>query len=93
MIGRGIPDTPRAASAAAASLPPDIAIANPRRRAYFGPGSTTSQGWLEARVVNRSALKTPHPGPCIVEEYDATCLVPPGWNARLDGYGNIVMSR
>jgi N-methylhydantoinase A len=93
VIGRGIPDTPRAASAAAASLPPDIAIANPRRRAYFGPGSTTSQGWLEARVVNRSALATPHAGPCIVEEYDATCLVPPCWNARLDGYGNIVMSR
>src|SRR5205814_6747225 len=37
VIGRGIPDTPRAASAAAASLAPDIAIANPLRRAYFGP--------------------------------------------------------
>ena len=92
MSGRGIPDTPRAASAAAASLPPDIAIADPLRRAYFGPGSTTSQGWLDARVVNRGALKTPLAGPCIVEEYDATCLVPPGWTARLDEYGNIVMS-
>jgi N-methylhydantoinase A len=93
VIGRGIPDTPRAASAAAASLPPDIAITNPLRRAYFGPGSTASQGWRDARVINRSALKAPHAGPCIVEEYDATCLVPPGWNARLDGHGNIVMSR
>jgi N-methylhydantoinase A len=93
VIGRGIPDTPRAASAAAARLPPDIAIANPRRRAYFGPGSTTSWGWLDARVVNRSALAMAHAGPCIIEEYDATCLVPPGWNARLDWYGNIVMSR
>jgi N-methylhydantoinase A len=89
VIGRGIPDTPRAASAAAASLPPDIAIANPSRGAYFGP----NHGWLDARVVNRSALATPHAGPTIVEEYDATCLVPPGWNARLDGHGNIVMSR
>ena len=33
------------------------------------------------------------PVPCIVEEYDATCLVPPGWTARLDTYGNIVMTR
>ena len=89
VIGRGIPDTPRAASAAAASLAPDIAIAEPARRAYFGP----AQGWLEARIVNRSALKAPHAGPCIVEEYDATCLVPPGWNARLDAHGNIVLSR
>src|SRR5437868_2543999 len=89
VIGRGIPEIPRAASAAAASLAPEIAIANPRRRAYFGP----QRGWLEARIVNRSGLKTPQPGPCIVEEYDSTCLVPPGWTARLDGYGNIVMHR
>ena len=88
VIGRGIPDQPRAA-AAAASLAPDIAIAAATRRAYFGP----RQGWQEARVVNRSALATPHPGPCIVEEYDATCLVPPGWTARLDEFGNIEMTR
>src|SRR5689334_23488071 len=88
VIGRGIPDRPRAASAAAASLAPDVPIASPTRRAYFG----AQRGWLEARVVNRSALKTPHVGACIVEEYDATCLVPPGWNARLDTHGNIVLS-
>jgi N-methylhydantoinase A len=89
VIGRGIPETPRAASAAAASLAPDIAVAEPSRRAYFGP----AQSWLDARIVNRSALKAPHQGPCIVEEYDATCLIPPGWTARLDDYGNIVLSR
>ena len=89
VIGRGIPDAPRAAAAAAASLAPDIAIAVPRRHAYFGPGN----GWLDTVIVNRSDLKTPHAGPCIVEEYDATCLVPPGWTARLDEYGNIVMMR
>jgi N-methylhydantoinase A len=89
VIGRGTPDKPRAASAAAASLAPDIAIAAPARRAYFGP----KRGWQEARVVNRSALKTPQPGPCIVEEYDATCLVPPGWTARLDEFGNIELTR
>ncbi len=88
VVGRGIPAVPRAASAAAASLAPDIAIAAPTRRAYFGP----RQGWREARVINRSTLATPHPGPCIVEEYDATCLVPPGWTARLDEFGNIVLS-
>jgi N-methylhydantoinase A len=89
IVGRGIPEQPRAASAVAASLAPDIAIASPSRRAYFGP----ARGWLDARVVNRSALKAPLDGPCLVEEYDSTCLVPPGWTARLDGYGNIVMSR
>ena len=33
----------------------------------------------------------PRPGPLIVEEYDATCLVPPQDSARLDGYGNIIV--
>ncbi len=89
VIGRGIPETPRAASAAAAGLAPDIAIAGQRRRAYFG----AVRGWIDAELVNRSDLAAPREGPCIVEEYDATCLVPPGWNARLDEYGNIVMGR
>jgi N-methylhydantoinase A len=87
-IGRGVPDKPRAASASAASLAPDIAIIAPTRRAYFGP----LQGWQEARIVNRGDLKTVHNGPCIVEEYDATCLVPPGWAAWLDEFGNIAMT-
>jgi N-methylhydantoinase A len=89
VIGRGIPDEPRSASAAAASPAPDIAIAAPTRRAYFGP----QQGWLEASAINRSALATPRAGPCIVEEYDATCVIPPGWTARLDEFGNIAMAR
>jgi N-methylhydantoinase A len=88
VIGRGVPETPRGSLAASASLAPDIAIAAPTRRAYFGP----SQGWLEAKVLNRSALQTPCQGPCVVEEYDATCLVPPGWTARLDEFGNIALS-
>jgi N-methylhydantoinase A len=88
VIGRGIPDRPRAEAAAAAALAPDIVIAAPTRRAYFGP----SHGWLDTQIINRSALKTPHQGPCIVEEYDATCVIPPGWTARLDAFGNIEMT-
>jgi N-methylhydantoinase A len=89
VIGRGIPDVPRTALAASAGLAPDIAILAPSRRAYFGP----RQGWLDTKVINRSALATPHRGPCIVEEYDATCLIPPGWTARLDEFGNIELAR
>src|SRR5205085_2025370 len=71
VIGHGIPETSRAASAATASISPDIPIAKPVRRAYFGP----ARGWLDARVLNRSDLKAPYEGPCIIEEYDSTCLV------------------
>jgi N-methylhydantoinase A len=88
VIGRGVPDRPRAETAAAAAPAPDIVIATPTRRAYFGP----SQGWLDTQIINRSALRTPHQGPCIVEEYDATCVIPPGWTARLDAFGNIELT-
>jgi N-methylhydantoinase A len=57
----------------------------PARRAYFG----ATQGWLETPILPRSALTKATPGPLIVEEYDATCLVPPGATARLDAAGNI----
>jgi N-methylhydantoinase A len=53
------------------------------RRAYFGP----EHGALEVPVLSRSAL--PRQGPLIVEEYDATCVVPPGCEVTLDALGNI----
>jgi N-methylhydantoinase A len=57
------------------------------RAAYFGP----ELGWFDTPVLRRSALAKPHTGPCIVEEYDATCLVPPGARAVLDRFGNIAI--
>jgi N-methylhydantoinase A len=46
---------------------------------------------MDAPVIARETLSKPHSGPCIIEEYDATCLVPPGGEASLDDYGNIVI--
>ncbi|MGE5270171.1 MAG: hydantoinase/oxoprolinase family protein [Thiohalocapsa sp.] len=89
VIGRGIPVQPRAASAAGAAPMPDITIADRHRRAYFGP----ARGWLDAAILNRSELRAPRTGPCIVEEYDSTGLIPPGWQAQLDPLGNIVLRR
>jgi N-methylhydantoinase A len=65
------------------------AISGSERLAYFGP----PHGWLTTQVVNRPALSRPHPGPCIVEEYDCTAIVPPGWRASLDSCYNIAMAR
>jgi N-methylhydantoinase A len=58
------------------------------RQAYFGPQT----GWLETPVLGRSALSTTaRQGPLIVEEYDATCLVPPNAHAMRDDRGNIMI--
>jgi N-methylhydantoinase A len=59
----------------------------PPRRAYFG----AQTGWLETPVLRRSDLYAPRAGPLIVEEYDATCVVPPGAKAERDNGGNIVI--
>jgi N-methylhydantoinase A len=88
VIGRGVPATPRAAFAANAKLPGGVQIVEPVRRAYFGP----AQGWLDTAVVNRADLAAPHQGPCIVEEYDSTCVIPPGCTASLDRFGNIAIT-
>src|SRR5438445_4101443 len=94
VVGQGIPDRPRV---------PDVlrvdrsgpGSAGGSRRVYFGP----DPGWRDTPIIDRGDLPVGGPdmaphgiiGPCIVEEYDATCVVPPGARATLDGHGNIVI--
>jgi N-methylhydantoinase A len=87
VIGQGIPERPLTPQALDL-IPDDRTASLPPRRAYFGPET----GWLNTPVIARGALATPQGGPCIVEEYDATCVIPPGVRAALDRMGNIVMS-
>ncbi len=85
LIGLGIPDRPRVPDRIDAGAPK--AGAGDPRDAYFGPEA----GWLSTLVLGRADLATPVEGPIIVEEYDATCLIPPGARGRLDENGNIVI--
>ena len=58
------------------------------RMVYFGPEC----GWLDTPIIARDDLDaTARPGPSIVEEYDSTVVVPPGWNMHRDECGNIVL--
>jgi N-methylhydantoinase A len=84
LIGQGIPDQPLRPQAPAVA-PGEASL--PARRAYFG----SATGWLETPILRRGDLRTAQNGPCIVEEYDATCVIPPGARAVLDGLGNIVI--
>jgi N-methylhydantoinase A len=59
----------------------------PPRPAWFG----AAHGWVKTPVLRRSELVGGRTGPLIVEEYDATCLVPPSARAELDETGNIVI--
>ena len=86
LIGMGIPDQSR--------IPEKVTVERrgpqgklPSRKAYFGQDT----GWMETPVLHRSDLEKPMNGPLIIEEYDATCLVPPNAKASLDEYGNILI--
>ena len=64
--------------------------AGPRvtRSAYFGPGD----GLVETPVLARGDLAAgPVSGPAIVEEYDSTCVVPPGCRASLGRSGSMII--
>jgi N-methylhydantoinase A/oxoprolinase/acetone carboxylase beta subunit len=32
-------------------------------------------------------------GPAIVEQFDATTVIPAGWSGRVDGYRNLILER
>ena len=53
----------------------------PTRLANFGP----RHGTLEVSILPRSSLGAePVVGPLLVDEYDTTVVVPPGWTVRVD---------
>jgi N-methylhydantoinase A len=63
--------------------------ASRNRPAYFG----RRQGIVSTPVIGRGDLdRRPRPGPLLVEEYDATTLVPFGCTARIDALDNIVIT-
>jgi N-methylhydantoinase A len=41
----------------------------------------------------RLAVGATFAGPAIVEQFDATSVVPPGWDATVDRYGNLILER
>ena len=85
VIGRGIPDSSRVPKKLFANEA--LRPFHDMRKAYFGK----SFGWVETPVLARSDLQKKIIGPAIVEEYDATCLIPPKSEAQLDSFGNIVI--
>ena len=69
-----------------AAAEPALRAANARRVTFDG------RTVLEAPVHAREDIADDAtPGPMIVEQADATTIVPPGWSARRDRFGNIVL--
>ncbi|MBV9439336.1 MAG: hydantoinase/oxoprolinase family protein, partial [Candidatus Eremiobacteraeota bacterium] len=88
----GIGTTPKppvvsTASASCASPPPEAL--RERRRVYDG------NAFVETPVFARTALRAGQAfgGPAVIEQYDATTYIGPGWRAEIDGYDNLVLEK
>lgn len=80
VVARGLPERPRLP----ARIPPFAGAVPASRRAWFA-----GDGWVDTPVTDRAGIAGTMKGPLIVQEYDATCLVPKGMAARVDDFGNI----
>jgi N-methylhydantoinase A len=72
-------------------IPPGTGQARPaaHRPVFLG------EGWIDAAIYSRAALGAGDRlnGPAIIEQEDTTTLVLPGWQVRVDDFGNLHLAR
>ena len=80
--------------AAAGAAPPTAGAPTAPSRAgarSISAASLPSRPTLYER--DRLDIGTTIAGPAIVEQFDATTVIPPGWTGRVDGYRNLILER
>ena len=79
------PGTPR---------PAEVALKG-QRRVHFGSRAQENERSVDARIYERDQLDVgvTIAGPAIVEQFDATIVIPSGWSGRVDGYRNLILER
>jgi N-methylhydantoinase A/oxoprolinase/acetone carboxylase beta subunit len=70
--------------------PPAESAAKGRRHVYFDAKTATATTLYER---DRLAIGAIIAGPAIVEQFDATTVIPTGWTARVDGLRNLLLER
>ncbi len=84
------------AAGTAGARPRDTHAKAPARRARPGRARIFAGGrWQEAAMWRREALSPGDrvKGPAIIAEATATTVVEPGWSARMDGAGHLILTR
>ncbi len=81
--------SPRALDARPPSPPAPAAIKG-QRRVFFAADAPTDTTVYDRDRLNVGATFA---GPAIVEQFDATTVVPPGWHAAVDRHGNLILER
>ena len=83
-------DTGGAAFPRRAEGPADASAAIVARRDVWLP---EAGGWVSCPVYDRAGLDAGHriAGPAIVEQMDATTVIPPGMSGRVEPYLNLIL--
>ena len=85
----GVPKyQPRQATAPASPRP---AAAEKGTRSIYFDGKAATLATLYER--DRLDIGVSIAGPAIVEQFDATTVIPPGWSGRVDGYRNLILEK
>jgi len=81
---------PKARFTAGGDAGPDASAAVMAHRDVWMPELS---GFVSCPVYARDVLRAGNrfTGPAIVEQMDATTLVPPGWSARVEPFGNLIL--
>jgi N-methylhydantoinase A len=66
------------------------AVAKGMRRIHFGATQAVEATLYERDKLDIGATIS---GPAIVEQFDATTVIPQGWTGRVDGYRNLILQR
>lgn len=61
-----------------------------RRQVWFDAARATDVPVFEREAIERGGRLT---GPAIVEQMDATTVIPDGWDAEVDAFGNLILMR
>jgi N-methylhydantoinase A len=69
---------------------PAAAVAKGKRRIYFGVTQSVEATLHERDKLDIAATIA---GPAIVEQFDATTVIPQGWTGRVDGFRNLILQR
>jgi N-methylhydantoinase A len=86
----GVPQyVPQPATAADASSPAPAALKG-KRAVFFAPDSATDAAILDRECL---AVGATFAGPTVVEQFDATTVVPAGWTASVDRFRNLLLER
>jgi len=74
---------------AASQQPVALNAAIKGARAVYFDGETPTQAALYER--DRLDIGAGITGPAIIEQFDATTVIPPCWTGRVDAYGNLIL--